>query len=705
MNLFTARLKEFEDFHQSMANRLFHYLGLTLVTVGFLGVLDKTLTLLDVSLAVWLLGLALLVDLLTWPKIALPVALLGFLFLWFAKLFPLYLVQLMLLFGFVVQIVAHKRYEKNAPAFATNMIHNHLGPRWLVLQWLQLFGWNPGYPNHLNLNTDVADSLRWILSQMIPILGRKAEHAMKNKVTAYSKEQQRLKDTYGLGPEVGVTLYNDALRQTIINKQKELGGNFAYTSGSTSKPKQILYTKNRLQAFKRSSALSSLQAFKLMQVKNPAMFIFASLKEDDSFASLVVATKERRPGFIEGIIEPAKYLNHPLIKLVTESYGAAGARLLVLALNSPGAIYATNPSTLAVFFTEIESNWPRYREMFAAFVAAEECFAGLYRDAERADWLRLICALARGDYGERVKSLAASQFMPDMQIICPDLKGYICWDGGYVTGFLGKIYQYLPPQQYLHIPMFSMSTETMQTELYVKQGRMHFVPTGDLVCYEFLPDNIQDNIEDHASELLTTARLVPGCDYTMVVSDPWGLIRYQTQDVFRCVDRVDGMPDLRFIKRRGLSYSFTGEKITGEQVEQAIVAIESELPEVKHHGIQFTLVPHQPAEGLPGYVLVGALSAGQQAIPVSPAAVATSFQAALAEINHEFRDKLQSGRLSNVAATLMPYDDVACLLDPKTNLAEDVAGRSWESQFKLTPLTGKRWEQLATANLEPEPAS
>ncbi|MDX1695702.1 MAG: GH3 auxin-responsive promoter family protein, partial [Ketobacteraceae bacterium] len=534
MNLFEARLREFEAFHQSMANRLCHYAGLSLVTVGVLGLLDKTLTLMEVSLALWLLGLSFLVDLVTWPRIAVPVLLLGLAFLQVSTLFPLPVVVALLLSGFVIQVAAHKIYEKNEPAFATNMIHNHLGPRWLVLQWLQWFGLNPGYRNHLDVNTDLADATRWLLCRMMPLLGRKARREMEKKISAHAFEQQRLKKVYGLGPEVPVTGYNDALRQKIIAAQNAQGGSFAFTSGSTSKPKQILYTRDRLKRFKRSSALSSLQAFHRLGVENPAMFIFASLKEDDSFASLVVSTAEARPGFFEGLIEPAKYLNHPLIKTVAGVYGATGARLFIMALNSPGALYATNPSTLAVFLAGVDSHWPRYRDMFASFVSAEGCFVGLRRSVrERADWLRLISRVGRGNYGARIRALAESSSLPEMHRLCPDLKGYICWDGGYVTGFLTRIYQYLPSPRYLHIPMFSMSTETLQTELYIKDGRLHYLPTGDLVCYEFLPEHAEDN----ASELLPAAELQTGQQYTMVVSDPWGLTRYQTQDVFRCVDR------------------------------------------------------------------------------------------------------------------------------------------------------------------------
>ena len=35
----------------------------------------------------------------------------------------------------------------------------------------------------------------------------------------------------------------------------------------------------------------------------------------------------------------------------------------------------------------------------------------------------------------------------------------------------------------------------------------------------------------------------------------WGLRRYDTDDVFRCQGLVDGLPDLRFVRRAGLAWS------------------------------------------------------------------------------------------------------------------------------------------------------
>ena len=220
-------------------------------------------------------------------------------------------------------------------------------------------------------------------------------------------------------------------------------------------------------------------------------------------------------------------------------------------LNSPGAIYATNPSTLAVFFADLEKNLNFYQDMCRDFIDGNKVFSGI---SDSKAWRKLIAGLGRNQYADRIHSFSTWQGPLDFQQLCPDLKGFICWDGGYVTGFLEKVYRFLPPNKFVHIPMFSMSTETIQTEMLVRRSDFHFLPTGEKILYEF----IEEGNEDREEFIVDAMDLKVGHNYTMIVSDPWGLERYQTQDVFRCVGKVHGAPDLKFIKRRGLSYSFTG---------------------------------------------------------------------------------------------------------------------------------------------------
>jgi hypothetical protein len=63
--------------------------------------------------------------------------------------------------------------------------------------------------------------------------------------------------------------------------------------------------------------------------------------------------------------------------------------------------------------------------------------------------------------------------------------------------------------------------------------------------------------------------------------------------------------------------------------------------------------------------------------------------------NFEIADKRASGRLGASRCLALPYDRLARLLTPP----EGRLTRSWESQFKLTPLSTRRWDELGL----PEP--
>ena len=73
---------------------------------------------------------------------------------------------------------------------------------------------------------------------------------------------------------------------------------------------------------------------------------------------------------------------------------------------------------------------------------------------------------------------------------------------------------------------------------------------------------------------------------------------------------------------------------------------------------------------------------------------AEALEGALAAINPEYREKRASRRLDPVRTVVLPYDELARRLDPKTRSDADVTGRVWESQFKLLPLYSRRWEEL-----------
>ena len=169
-----------------------------------------------------------------------------------------------------------------------------------------------------------------------------------------------------------------------------------------------------------------------------------------------------------------------------------------------------------------------------------------------------------------------------------------------------------------------------------------------------------------------------------------GLRRYQSEDVFECRGQLGGLPDLAFRRRRGLAWSFTGEKLTGTQLEQVFVRLRQEAD--LGGDLALSCIPSDPGEGaMPGYVLLMAYTADA---PLLVPDLVPRFDALLAEINTEYGDKRSSGRLALPRQAALSYDGIAAALDPRARGEGAESQRAWDSQFKLLPLLCRTWEEL-----------
>ena len=130
----------------------------------------------------------------------------------------------------------------------------------------------------------------------------------------------------------------------------------------------------------------------------------------------------------------------------------------------------------------------------------------------------------------------------------------------------------------------------------------------------------------------------------MIVSDAYGLRRYQTGDLFLCRRKINGLPDLVFVRRRSLEYSFTGEKLTAEQLRSVFEQVRELYPRLTA-GRLLTCVPSEPAHAVPHYQVV---LVGDPRIQNSHELLAASCDKLLSEINSEYKSKRATGRLGPV---------------------------------------------------------
>ncbi len=119
-----------------------------------------------------------------------------------------------------------------------------------------------------------------------------------------------------------------------------------------------------------------------------------------------------------------------------------------------------------------------------------------------------------------------------------------------------------------------------------------------------------------------------------------------------------------FVRWRGLAYSFTGEKLTGEQLQMAFAEAAVQFPDLPSIGC-LTCVPS--LHPVPHYRVVLVQSEQHD---VDGAPIVAFVEKRPCEFNREFRAKLESGRLGRMIFEAAAVKDF-------------VRG---ESQFKFLPL-------------------
>ena len=509
----------------------------------------------------------------------------------------------------------------------------------------------------------VNDFLRSIIRWTIVVLGLISDRLLRFRILGYSRNQQRLKQKYGITRDTPILTYGPRVVESIQGTARKAGrtASFAETSGSTGKPKQILYTPRRSLHLKLTFSDMFTRACHALGLKRTSLYVFNSFQPDASLTSLLL-DENRSPNYFSTLQAPYRVQHNPAIQALVSKYGAAAVRLWILTLANPGVLYATNPSTISTFLDDLANDWHQTSRLIKDWCEAPPSFTReVHNIARRLE--------SRG-CKHRLKQIAKSNTPLELSVCAPAVEAYICWTGGYVKPFLDRLANYLPAPRYKLIPMYSMSTETIETLPDFRDKKaVAFLPIAAGVVYEF----IEETALDRPDNLLNPHQLEPGKLYAMVVSDAYGLRRYQTDDLFLCKRKLKGLPDLAFVRRRSLEYSFTGEKLTAEQLSTVFEQLRAMYPALVADRF-LTCVP--TAGKVPHYqlLLVGDQRSFTQS---SKALLATRCDELLSEINCEYKSKRSSGRLGTIECINTEIRDFT------ERFAKDA---SWETQFKFLPL-------------------
>ena len=418
----------------------------------------------------------------------------------------------------------------------------------------------------------------------------------------------------------------------------------AQTSGTRNLPKVIPFTKERLKK-SQTTFLKSMMILTEPYSGFKTFFVISSLEEETSLTAGLL--KQHDPSHLELLQAPYRYLTTKKGLILRHEVGVYAARLGLLIVTTPRFLYATNPSTLTHFMDELLHNW-------------EPIKSNLEKLLNSPSLLKNLLKLQDGDGLARLKKIVTKKTPPTLQEIFPELQALITWDGGYVAPFSQKLKILLP--EVTHIPMYSMSTESIETLPHRYNGRLYFLPTMKDTYPEFMQDG----------KLFSPFELKVGETYSLIVTTTFGFLRYDTQDEFLVVGFLDGLPDLRFQRRRNITASMTGEKISEEQCQLLFASLRREFPLEDH----FLTLFGNARDGKFRYQL--GLVGLKKDLNLSE--VAEKAQEVLSHLNEEYQSKTASGRLAPIEAMQFSLPEFAKLMGQELK---------WESQFKVMPLYEK----------------
>jgi len=491
---------------------------------------------------------------------------------------------------------------------------------------------------------------------------------VKIRLARFKGAQQALEKKYQL-KGVAPRSYTESTRKEIqvLAAKCQERVDFAWTSGTTREPKQIFYPKHRIRNLQWTYVEQVALIYQHVGIDEPVLYILTNMSADNSVSNLLA--REPLPRSLANFVLPYSIVYLPEVAKLSERYSQKTLHLTLLLLITPVLVAMANPSSLYIILGDMQKDWERVRKEILS-VLDENWLSDFYNGTHVLDKGR----------ETRLRKMLASPQCPSMRDLFPELRVIYCWHGGYVQPFIENLERQLAELKISFFPMFSMSTETVAYLIYPRFTLEGGLPLSLGVCYEFLPSG-QDVIEGN---LLKPWQLESSKQYSMVVSDNFGLKRYHTEDLFECAGFKQDTPILRFLGRVGLNYSFTGEKITDQQLLHVYENVRqlAKMPD----GV-FTCFPKRNDGSIPGYVFVW-ITQDSASASIS----ADMFDRALMDVNEEYASKRKSERLTKPEIVISNYEKIMAKLISSDRRYADAN----PSQFKPLPLYRVFWDTLTT---------
>jgi hypothetical protein len=415
---------------------------------------------------------------------------------------------------------------------------------------------------------------------------------------------------------------------------------FALSSGTTSQAKYIPITSQFLSDYRRGWQVWGINAMDYHRSLHMSDIVQLGSNHDQyrtpagtpcgNISGLVGAMQSR-------VVQTMYAVPNPVGMIADSSAKAYTALRCAYANAHVGLIMTANPSTLIQLSKAAHQHQEELIRdiadgtLSAKFNVDETIRAQLrgrtrHPDRQRARELELIAA--------RTGTIMPRDVWPKLALVA-------VWTGGSVGGYLQPMRKYFGD---VTIRDHGLSASEGRMTIPLADGTAAGVLDVGSHFFEFIPE---DEHESTNPTVLEAHELEVGRNYFILLTTVSGLYRYDIRDVVRCTGFRGTTPLLEFLHKGAHIASVTGEKLAESQV---VSAVRGGLDRLKLDLQHFTLSPIW--EDPPKYRLH--VERNDVAIPELRQRLAANVDTELQELNVEYREKRQSGRLGPIECVALP---------------------------------------------------
>ncbi len=415
---------------------------------------------------------------------------------------------------------------------------------------------------------------------------------------------------------------------------------FALSSGTTSQAKYIPITSQFLSDYRRGwqvwgiNAMDSHHSLHMSDIvqlgSNHDQFRTPSGTPCGNISGLVGAMQSR-------VVQTMYAVPNPVGRISDSAAKGYTALRCAYANAHVGMVMTANPSTLI----QLSKAAHQHQNELIRDIADGTLSTNFEIDAEVRKQLQSRIARPDKQRARELELIAArtGSIMP--RDVWPKLELVAVWTGGSVGGYLDPMRKYFG------------DVAIRDHGLSASEGRMT-IPLEDRTAagvldvgshfFEFIPE---DEHESSAPTVLEAHELEEGRNYFILLTTVSGLYRYDIRDVVRCTGFMGSTPLLEFLHKGAHIASITGEKLAESQV---VTAIRGGLQKMKLDVHHFTL---SPIWGDPPHYRLHLERADVPVVEMRQR-LAHDVDAQLQELNVEYKEKRQSGRLGMLECLAIP---------------------------------------------------